>query len=295
MIELPEDWKAWLRHHVVRSTPPQTLIQAMTSVGFDSATATVLVTRAFSPGVHVPIPLPKNPVIPPYPFHAATGYRNDVVPVPKGNRIDVGDRVVDVGMRIDKPCVITFANVVSDEECAALIALAEPRLKPSTVVNAQTGRSDLSAARSSGGTVLQRGETPLVARIDERVARLMNLPVENGEGFSVLRYGVGDEYQPHFDYFPPQDPGSQKRMLTGGQRVATLILYLNDVEAGGETWFPDAGISVLPRKGCALYFQYCNAAGQVDPLTRHAGQPVLSGEKWIMTKWVRQRRFGLES
>jgi prolyl 4-hydroxylase len=120
----------------------------------------------------------------------------------------------------------------------------------------------------------------------------MNWPVDNGEGFQILHYGVGGEYTPHFDYFPPEQPGSATHISRGGQRVSTLVMYLNDVEEGGETTFPDVGLSVSPRAGSAVYFRYFNGAGQIDPLTLHAGAPVLAGEKWIMTKWMRQFRYG---
>jgi prolyl 4-hydroxylase len=71
-----------------------------------------------------------------------------------------------------------------------------------------------------------------------------------------------------------------------------LILYLNDVDQGGETIFPSIHLSVVPKKGAAIYFEYCNAAGHVDPSTLHGGAPVLAGEKWIATKWMRQRKYG---
>jgi len=81
-------------------------------------------------------------------------------------------------------------------------------------------------------------------------------------------------------------------MATGGQRVATLVMYLNDVEAGGSTVFPSIGLDVLPRKGSAVYFAYTSDAGETDPRTLHGGSPVTAGEKWIATKWLRQRRYG---
>jgi prolyl 4-hydroxylase len=77
----------------------------------------------------------------------------------------------------------------------------------------------------------------------------------------------------------------------GGQRVATIIMYLNDVEEGGETVFPKAGVSVAPRKGVAVYFRYTNQLGQLDPMSWHGGAPVRKGEKWIMTKWLRQAMY----
>ena len=120
----------------------------------------------------------------------------------------------------------------------------------------------------------------------------MHWPIENGEGIQILHYPVGGEYRPHFDYFPPRDPGSQTHLANGGQRVSTLVMYLNDVEQGGETNFPTLQLSVSPKKGAAAYFEYANSLNQVDPLSLHAGMPVLAGEKWIATKWMRQRRYG---
>lgn len=293
MFEIDKAWIGWLKHYVQHQTAPELLLRAMTQLGFDAATAGYLVAKAVSRGT-AQVPIPSRPVVPPYPFHDGYGadYVNDIFPVPAGETIDVGDRVVQVVMRADKPLVIGFENLLSDEECEAVIARARPRLTPSTVIDAVSGQSKPDPIRMSEGTLFRRGEDAFVAGLEARIARLLNWPAENGEGFAILRYGVGDQYHPHFDYFPLQNPGSYRRMELGGQRFSTLIVYLNEVEEGGETDFPDAGIRFRPRRGGALYFQYCNAAGQVDPLTRHAGMPVLRGEKWIMTKWARQRRFG---
>lgn len=70
-----------------------------------------------------------------------------------------------------------------------------------------------------------------------------------------------------------------------------MIVYLNDVEEGGETVFPTLGLSVVPRRGCGLYFEYTNSQRQVDQKTLHAGAPIVRGEKWVLTKWMRERRF----
>jgi prolyl 4-hydroxylase len=131
--------------------------------------------------------------------------------------------------------------------------------------------------------------TSLRASID---AQVMHWPLENGEGIQILHYTIGGEYTAHFDYFPPDDPGSQLHIAKGGQRVSKLIIYLNEVEAGGETVFPAVNLAVVPNKGAAVYFEYCNSKGQIDPLTLHGGLPVIVGEKWIATKWMRQRRYG---
>ena len=154
-----------------------------------------------------------------------------------------------------------------------------------------TGQTQVIIARSSSGTFFRLNEDPFIARLDRRIAEVMNWPVENGEGLQILNYQIGGEYKAHFDYFAPADPGSQVHLAHGGQRVSTLVMYLNDAEAGGETVFPDVGLSVVPKKGSAVYFEYCNSLGQVDPLSLHAGMPVVRGEKWIATKWMRQQRY----
>jgi prolyl 4-hydroxylase len=143
--------------------------------------------------------------------------------------------------------------------------------------------------RSSEGTYFMRGENPLVTRIERRLAELSSYPVENGEGLQILHYGVGGEYKPHFDFFEPEYAGSAGHLENGGQRVSTTILYLNDVEVGGETIFPEISLLVSARKGAAVYFSYYDAGGVPDRLTLHGGTPVRSGEKWIATKWVRER------
>jgi prolyl 4-hydroxylase len=134
-------------------------------------------------------------------------------------------------------------------------------------------------------------ETPFIASLDKRIAELMQVPVVNGEGLQILNYQIGGEYKPHFDYFPPELPGSAVHIARGGQRIATLIVYLNTVEEGGETILPEIGLKVAPVQGNALYFAYTNSLNQVDPLTYHGGNPVIRGEKWIATKWVRQHEY----
>lgn len=113
------------------------------------------------------------------------------------------------------------------------------------------------------------------------------LPVENGEPFTILRYGIGDEYKAHRDYYEPTSKGHASGLDLGGQRLATFLVFLNDVEEGGSTDFPDAGLSVAPEPGLGLLFFNCGPDGQPDPLTLHAGTPVVKGEKWLASRWMR--------
>jgi prolyl 4-hydroxylase len=93
--------------------------------------------------------------------------------------------------------------------------------------------------------------------------------------------------------YPPLRKQRQRDGLEDVQcrRVSSLAAYLNDVPGGGETTFSHAGLSVFPQRGNVVYFEYCNSRGQVDAESLHGGAPVTAGEKWAVTKWMRQRRF----
>lgn len=206
-----------------------------------------------------------------------------------GHRVQAHDRHVEVVVAVRHPRIVVFRELLSDAECDALIELARPRLSRSETVVNRTGESEVNAARTSQGMFFSRGEGELVSVIEARIAALLNWPLERGEGLQVLRYGVGAEYRPHFDYFDPAQPGTQAILKRGGQRVGTLLMYLNTPASGGATTFPDAGIEVKALRGSAVFFAY----GQPSPLTRtlHGGAPVQAGEKWVATKWLRAGRF----
>jgi prolyl 4-hydroxylase len=203
--------------------------------------------------------------------------------------LDGGDRQVAVLQAMYNPRVVVFGGLLSDEECDALIGLAKPRLARSLTVATKTGGEEVNADRTSNGMFFQRGENELVRRIEQRIARLVDWPEENGEGLQILHYGPGAEYKPHYDYFDPAEPGTPTILKRGGQRVATIVMYLAEPEKGGGTVFPDVHLEVGPKRGNAVFFSYDRA----HPSTRtlHGGAPVLAGEKWIATKWLRERRF----
>lgn len=207
------------------------------------------------------------------------------------NSLETPDREVEMLFLIESPRVVLFGNLLSDEECDRLISLSRDKLQRSSVVNANTGAYDVHPHRTSSGTYFKRGENELLQRIERRIAELVDCPLEQGEPIQVLHYEPGGEYKPHYDYFDPGHPGNKEVLAQGGQRVATLIMYLNDVTRGGSTVFPEIGLDVLPRKGHAVYFAYCDDEGALDVRTLHGGTPVKDGEKWIATKWFRQKPY----
>lgn len=277
--KVTQDWQQWIREALAAGNGPADLLLTMKQNQFDEAVAReAIVTALFGSAVA------------PAAAHASalTPFRGRLA---QGHVLHTPDRDIRVLLRIAQPTIAVLDHVLSDEECDALLGMATPRLERSAVVGAADGANTVMDIRTSDGAYFQRAENELIRRIDARTAAIMRLPEDRGEGLQVMRYGVGGEYMPHFDYFPPDEQGSQPHLATGGQRVSTLIMYLHDVEAGGETIFPRIDFSYVPRKGQALYFEYTDAEGSLDPLSLHGGAPVLSGEKWIVTKWMRERAF----
>ncbi len=203
--------------------------------------------------------------------------------------LDGGDRRVAVLGSMALPRLVIFGGLLSDEECDALIEAAKPRLSRSLTVATKTGGEELHADRTSQGMFFQRGENDLVSRIEARIARLINWPVQNGEGIQVLQYVPGTEYRPHYDYFDPAEPGTPTILKRGGQRVGTVVIYLNEPEKGGGTTFPGVHFEVAPKRGNAVFFSYERPHPSTKSL--HGGAPVIAGEKWIATKWLREGEF----
>lgn len=205
------------------------------------------------------------------------------------NILNVGGRSVSVLMTCDNPFIMFFDDVLTAEECDKLIALAEERIQRSQVVDASSGESAQHSARTSHGAFFAREENLLIATIEKRLAQITNWPVEHGEGLQVLRYQVGEEYKTHYDWFDPSKTGSAKHLSQGGQRVGTFVMYLSDVQAGGGTRFSHLGLEIRPKKGAAVYFANVTEKGIPDRQTWHCGMPVISGVKYIATKWLRER------
>ena len=200
-----------------------------------------------------------------------------------------GGRQVRVLATLQRPRVVVFGGLLSDDECRGLMALAEPRLLRSETVDNATGGSGVNAARTSDGMFFERGEAPLITAVEQRIAELLRWPLDHGEGLQVLRYRPGAQYRPHHDYFDPAHPGTARILPRGGQRVRPLVMYLNAPEGGGATTFPDVGLEVAPVRGNAVFFSYDRAHPATGTL--HGGAPVTAGEKWVATKWLREGVF----
>lgn len=168
--------------------------------------------------------------------------------------------------------------------CDHLINTATPQLAPSGVVDPSTGAALRSELRTSYSMHFQPNmyDAPLAMAL-RRIAAIADAPAEHAEPMGVLRYGPGQEYRPHYDYYNDDQHEAQ--------RVSTVFVYLNDVAEGGGTEFPRLGVTVDPKLAKAVKFLNCDAAGKPNPETLHAGLPVIRGEKWLATLWFWDRPF----
>lgn len=196
-------------------------------------------------------------------------------------------RSYDIALLCTAPRVVLVENFLTDSECDHLIKSSVESLQRAQVVDIHTGQNYIDNVRTCSNTWLS--EDPVVDAIENRIAELVKIPKSHGETLSVLRYTVGQEFKPHHDYFDPNIPGFQNWIDQQGQRIATVLLYLSDVEEGGETVFPLLKISVKPRKRNLLFFSNVRKNGIPDPYSLHAGAPITKGEKWVASKWLCER------
>lgn len=177
------------------------------------------------------------------------------------------------------PRIILFRQFLTADEADYLADRAAPRFQPALIVHPVTRQQVPDPIRTSdiAGFPLAL-EQPAIHALNRRMAAASGTDVRAGEPLTVLRYRPGQQYRPHLDTLPGG----------GNQRVATMLLYLNEDYQGGETVFSKLGIRIRARKGDGLLFRNVRADGQPDPMTLHEGIAVSAGEKLVASRWIRQ-------
>ncbi|MFT3898520.1 MAG: 2OG-Fe(II) oxygenase [Thermomonas sp.] len=197
--------------------------------------------------------------------------------------------------RSERPRIAVVDGLLSVDECRLLVAAAQPILGKSMVNDPETGENVANPMRTSSEAGFNPVTEDLALRVVQlRLAAAAGVDLPNAEHLIVLRYAPGQEYRPHRDYIAPR--ALEHDRPETGNRLRTICVYLNAPEAGGETEFPIAGIRVAPKPGRAVIFDNMafdslHPDGRPDPESLHAGLPVVRGEKWLATLWLRQRRY----
>uniref|UniRef100_A0A8C2IFL9 Prolyl 4-hydroxylase subunit alpha-1 n=1 Tax=Cyprinus carpio TaxID=7962 RepID=A0A8C2IFL9_CYPCA len=188
----------------------------------------------------------------------------------------------------DRPRIIRYHDIITEKEMEKVKELAKPRLRRATISNPITGVLETAQYRISKSAWLAAYEHPVVDRINQRIEDITGLDVKTAEELQVANYGVGGQYEPHFDFGRKDEPDAFKELGTGN-RIATWLFYMSDVAAGGATVFTEVGAAVKPMKGTAVFWYNLFPSGEGDYSTRHAACPVLLGNKWVSNKWIHER------
>jgi hypothetical protein len=179
---------------------------------------------------------------------------------------------------------------LSPEVCGWIIERVGGELAPAQVYDAADGSTIERPERSNSAFVFWMAQLDVVILlVRAKIAAAVGAPVGRLEQSQILHYAPGQEFSPHYDFIDTATPGHAAELARGGQRVATFLVYLNDAYDGGMTAFPVLGFGYRGETGAGLTFPNLDAAGQPDKRMLHAGQPPTSGEKWLLSQWIRDR------
>ena len=189
------------------------------------------------------------------------------------------------------PPISVFNDVLDVVDCAYLIYLSRPYMKRAHVIDPEGDKSGMvSNVRTSMSTYLPFEIVDIIGRyIELKIILETGEELSNSEPMSILRYAPGEYYRPHVDFFNPTLTVSEQFLQDGGQRTASAVTYLTAPKAGGGTSFPKLGLTVPAKIGATLWFRNCLDNGEVDTRSLHAGDTVAAGEKWVVTKWFREK------
>lgn len=260
----------WVAENVLRNVRVEDLSENLKTLNFSDELINTIIQKGFIHNVeYQPIPKPE--------FEYNT------------NSFKHYDRDIDVVIAMDDPKIYVFDNVLSKEECDILIKHGEHKVYPMASVG-EDGTNIYNEFRTCYGTFFDKYETDLIANIEERLVSLVNWENPKSENLQFLIYDIGQEHQSHYDFFDFHNQDIKRSFSSGGQRVGTFVVYLNDVPAGGGTKFTKLNLTVKPKTGRVLYFSNISN-GVEDYRMEHAATPVIEGRKFALTKWLRQDIF----
>jgi len=198
---------------------------------------------------------------------------------------EVGGEVIN-----ETPEIKTFRQLLSPEICRWLIRLSKERLKPALVYDAQNRRNYVSETRTNSIAEFNLMDNELLHfLIQQKMSAASGIPMQQMEGTAILNYQPGEEISPHYDFVDPKMANYEQEIATNGQRVMTFLIYLNDDYEGGDTVFTKLDLSFKGNTGDGMYFINSLPDGSSDARTKHSGTPPTSGQKWIVSQFIRNR------
>ncbi|XP_070137453.1 prolyl 4-hydroxylase subunit alpha-2 isoform X2 [Drosophila bipectinata] len=183
------------------------------------------------------------------------------------------------------PYMVIYHDVLSTAEIEEMKEMATPSLKRATVFKASEGKNTVVKTRTSKVAWFPDSYNSLTLRLNARINDMTGFDLSGSEMLQLMNYGLGGHYDRHYDFFNT----TQNSSALTGDRIATVLFYMSDVEQGGATVFPTIHKTVYPQRGSAIMWYNLKDDGEPDELTLHAACPVLVGSKWVCNKWIRER------
>lgn len=264
---LPNNWNKWIIQNLLQGVVATQLLQTLLDNGFNFEDC----KKALGSN------LPANCDF----FKNRDFYRKVASP---GLYANLG-RFDACELEQDRAQLIQIRHFLTKQECEDIMSLARLKLRPSTITQVK-GYEDV---RTSTTCDLSYVEDGLVQTLDDKIRQTLGLEITNGEPIQAQHYAVGQQFKAHTDYFEPGTHEYLQYAKARGQRTWTFMIYLNEGCEGGETEFPQLGLSFSPKQGRALIWNNLSATGHPNPATLHQSHAIISGEKMVITKWFRDQ------
>lgn len=188
----------------------------------------------------------------------------------------------------DQLDLFKIKNVLNENQCSEMIKLIREKCQPSTVMDAEKNANTIHDHRTSSTAYLYRTTAPIVNDVEDAILKAVPIQEKFSESVQGQYYQVGQQFKPHFDTFFPTNDSYKDLIDNGGNRSWTAMVYLNNVPKGGHTRFTKIELDVVPEMG-ALVLWRNTLNGENILNSMHWGMPVEEGEKFVLTKWFRNK------
>lgn len=270
--EFDNDWKNWIKTNVDNGQDKNGIFKILLDEGYSYEA--ICQEMAYKPTLSLAMLI--------NPFDAAEKSKTQNV-TNFGTAIDQGQLFIPNANKLDSERLelYTLQSFLNAHECSKIVELIKSELRPSTLSSFESD----NAFRTSRTCSLESIGGDFMREIDLRICRLIGVDPSYSEPIQGQHYNIGQEFKSHTDYFEQQEMVEYGGLM--GQRTLTVMIYLNDVEAGGETRFNNVNTQFAPRKGMAVIWSSLNPDGSTNSNSLHQALPVLKGYKAVITKWFR--------
>lgn len=259
-----DSWKFWIWDNVRRGSQKRELAQILLEKGFDES---LIITEFSMPDI-----LEKIKDAPP--------------------ALEIENLTTKFGAEklSDKLNIFKIKNALTEDQCVRMIQVIRNRCQKSSVIDYDNGGSKISDFRTSSTAHLFRKSDPVIDEIEDEILKIINIPEKYGEQIQGQYYKVGEQFKPHFDSFFPLTEQQRRELELYGNRTWTAMIYLNDTPKGGHTKFTEIDLETKPETGTMILWQNTKDGSNI-PESKHWGMPVEEGEKFILTKWFREKPY----